>query len=475
MKKIDNYKWMIEKEKGMRVPGIIYASDKLMEAVKNDNSVQQVRNVAYLPGIQKYSLAMPDIHWGYGFPIGGVAAMDIEEGVISPGGVGYDINCGVRVIRTNLPYKDVKGKLEDLANKLYSMVPCGVGSTSNVKTTTSQLKRVLKEGASWAIKNGFGWEEDLENTEENGCMEGADPEILSERALQRGKPQLGTLGSGNHFVEIQRVSEIYNRKAARAMGLEEDLVTVMIHTGSRGLGHQVCSDWVKNLRTASNKYKIQLPDKELISAPIQSPEGKGYISAMKSAANFAWTNRQIILSRVREVFSMVFGSSSESLGMNLIYDVAHNIAKFETHIVDGKEKKLCVHRKGATRAFPPGHPKIPPKYAEFGQPVLIPGDMGTASYILLGCEKAMEETFGSTCHGAGRRLSRRKAIEITGGRNITNELSKKGIYIRAKSIKTIREEAPDAYKDINEVVDVVDKAGISRKVAKFVPLAVIKG
>ncbi|MEA1912208.1 MAG: RtcB family protein, partial [candidate division WOR-3 bacterium] len=244
MKKIDNYKWMIEKEKGMRVPGIIYASDKLMEAVKNDNSVQQVRNVAYLPGIQKYSLAMPDIHWGYGFPIGGVAAMDIEEGVISPGGVGYDINCGVRVIRTNLPYKDVKGKLEDLANKLYSMVPCGVGSTSNVKTTTSQFKRVLKEGASWAIKNGFGWEEDLENTEESGCMEGADPEILSERALQRGKPQLGTLGSGNHFIEMQRVSEIYNRKAARAMGLEENLVTVMIHTGSRGLGHQVCSDWV---------------------------------------------------------------------------------------------------------------------------------------------------------------------------------------------------------------------------------------
>jgi len=475
MKKIGDCKWLIEKEGKMRVPGIVYASDKIFQAMQTDNSINQVRNVAHLPGIQKYSLAMPDIHWGYGFPIGGVAAMDTENGVISPGGVGFDINCGVRVIRTNLKSSDLNGRKELLTNKMYSTIPCGVGSKSDIDVSFSTLKNVLKEGSSWAVKNGFGWDRDLEYTEENGQLKGVDPEIISNRALERGKQQLGTLGSGNHFIEIQKVSEIFDEKAANILGLDLDLVTVMIHTGSRGFGHQVCSDWVKNLRSVKKKFDIDIPDEQLIYAPFGSKEGQDYLSCMRAAANFAWANRQIILSRLRENFSDVFGESAESLGMNLVYDVAHNIAKVEEHIVDGKAKKLCVHRKGATRAFPPKHPDIPKKYAEFGQPVLIPGDMGTASYILLGTQKAMEETFGSTCHGAGRLLSRKKAINVTGGRNITNELKGKGIYVRSKSIKTLREEAPDAYKDIDEVVEVVSATGISKKVVRMVPLAVIKG
>lgn len=459
----------------MRVPGIIYASDKLYQAIQSDNSIDQVRNVAHLPGIQKYSLAMPDIHWGYGFPIGGVAAMDIENGVISPGGVGFDINCGVRAIRTNLKSSDLNGNKELLISKIYANIPCGVGSKSDIKVSFSTLKEVLTEGSSWAVKNGFGWEEDLEYTEENGKLDGADPEIISDRALERGQEQLGTLGSGNHFMEIQKVSEIFDEKAANILGLEIDSITVMIHTGSRGLGHQICSDWVKNLRSAKKKFNIDIPDEQLIYAPVDSKEGQEYLSAMRGAANFAWANRQIILSRVRESFTEVFGKSAESLGMNLIYDVAHNIAKVEEHIVEGKTKKLCVHRKGATRAFPPEHPDIPKKYAEVGQPVLIPGDMGTASYILLGTEKAMDETFGSTCHGAGRVLSRKKAMHATGGRNITDELKKKGISVRSRSIKTLREEAPEAYKDIDEVVDVVSRVGISKKVIRMIPLAVVKG
>ena len=475
MKKIAECKWLIEKEGRMRVPGIIYASDKLYEAMKSDNSLEQVRNVAHLPGIQKYSLAMPDIHWGYGFPIGGVAAMDIQEGVISPGGVGYDIDCGVRVIRTNLKSSDLTGNKELLTNKIYSAVPCGVGSKSDVKVTSSTLKKVLIEGSSWAVRNGFGWDSDLEYTEENGKLDVADPEIISKRALERGHEQLGTLGSGNHFIEIQKITEIFDEKAAAMLGLDLDNVTVMIHTGSRGFGHQVCSDWVKSLRSTKNKFNIEIPDEQLICAPINSKEGQGYLSSMRAAANFAWANRQIILSRVRDSFAEVFGESAESLGMNLIYDVAHNIAKVEEHTVDGKRKKLCVHRKGATRAFPPNHPDIPEKYKQMGQPVLIPGDMGTASYILLGTQKAMEETFGSTCHGAGRVLSRNKAMQATAGRNIIDELKKKNIYIRSKSIKTIREEAPEAYKDIDQVVEVVSKVGISKKVAKMLPLAVIKG
>jgi tRNA-splicing ligase RtcB (3'-phosphate/5'-hydroxy nucleic acid ligase) len=475
MKKIAECKWLIEKQGKMRVPGIVYASDKLYKAIKSDNSLEQVRNVAHLPGIQRYSLAMPDIHWGYGFPIGGVAAMDVQNGVISPGGVGFDINCGVRVIRTNLKSSDLTGSKELLTNKIYSAVPCGVGSKSDIKVTLSTLKKVLLEGSSWAVRKSFGWDSDLEYTEENGRLEGADPEIISVRALERGHEQLGTLGSGNHFIEIQKVTDIYDEKAAAILGLELDIVTVMIHTGSRGFGHQVCSDWVKNLRKSKNRFNIYVPDEQLICAPLDSKEGQGYLSAMRAAANFAWANRQIILSRVRGSFAEVMGKSAESLGMNLIYDVAHNIAKLEEHSVDGKKKELCVHRKGATRAFPPNHPDIPEKYKQIGQPVLIPGDMGTASYVLLGTDKAMEETFGSACHGAGRVLSRKKAMKATGGRNITEELKKKNIYVRSRSIKTVREEAPEAYKDINEVVEVVSRVGIAKKVAKMLPLAVIKG
>jgi len=459
----------------MRVPGVVFASDKIFQAMQSDNSIEQVRNVAHLPGIQKYSLAMPDIHWGYGFPIGGVAAMDTENGIISPGGVGFDINCGVRVIKTDLKSSDLIKNKELLANKIYSAVPCGVGSKSDIKLSFSALKNVLRDGSSWAVKNGYGWDEDLKYTEENGGFEGVDPEIISNRALERGKQQLGTLGSGNHFIEIQKISEIFDENAADKLGLELDSLTVMIHTGSRGFGHQVCSDWIKNLRSVKKKFNMDIPDEQLIYAPFDSKEGQDYLSAMRAAANFAWTNRQVILSRVRESFSEVFGKSAESLGMELIYDVAHNIAKVEEHIIDGKTKKLCVHRKGATRAFPPNHPDIPEKYKEIGQPVLIPGDMGTASYILLGTQKAMEETFGSTCHGAGRVLSRKKAMNVTGGRNIANELKEKGIYVRSKSVKTLREEAPDAYKDIDEVVEVVSKAGISKKVVRMLPLAVIKG
>jgi len=475
MRQVEKYKWIIEKEGRMRVPGVIYASTKLAEGIKNDNSVEQVRNVAYLPGIQKYSLAMPDIHWGYGFPIGGVAAMDMDEGVISPGGVGYDINCGVRVLRTNLKSDELEGKIQELTDKIYSKVPCGVGSTSNVKISNSDLKQILKDGPSWAVKHGFGWDEDLEYTEEKGSMEGANPEILSSRALERGKPQLGTLGAGNHFLEIQKIVEIYDDVAAGLFGLEKDQITVMIHTGSRGLGHQVCSDWVNNLSKVQNKYNFDLPDKELICAPIKSKEGQGYLSAMRAAANYAWTNRQIIMSRIREAFSEFFSKSAESLEMHLIYDVAHNIAKIEIHDINGTKRELCVHRKGATRSFPPNHPNVPHKYASLGQPVIIPGDMGTASYILLGTQKAMNETFGSTCHGAGRVLSRHKALKVTGGRHIQRELAEKGIYVKAQSVKTIREEVPEAYKDIDEVVDTVVESGISKKVVKAIPLAVVKG
>ncbi|MEO0294021.1 MAG: RtcB family protein [candidate division WOR-3 bacterium] len=475
MKKVDNYKWIIEREGKMRVPGIIFSSENLLKAIKEDNSIEQVKNVAHLPGIQKYSLAMPDIHWGYGFPIGGVGAMDIEEGVISPGGVGYDINCGVRMIKTDLLASEIKGKIEELINKIYSLIPCGVGSESDLNVSFSTLKKVLEEGSFWAVSNGFGWDEDLEYTEERGRLEGVDPDIISERALERGKQQLGTLGSGNHFIEIQKVSEIFDEKAAEMFGLKIDSVTIMIHTGSRGLGHQICSDWINKLMKARSKFKIDLPDEQLICAPLTSEEGKGYLSSMRAAANFAWANRQIILSRLREAFSKVFEKPAETLGIRLIYDVAHNIAKIEEHIVDGKLKKLCVHRKGATRAFPPGHPELPLKYSKWGQPVLIPGDMGTASYILLGTQKAMEETFGSTCHGAGRVLSRKKALQATGGRDLTKELREKGIYVKSKSVKTLREEAPDAYKDIDEVVEVVDKVGLSKKVVKMIPIAVVKG
>jgi tRNA-splicing ligase RtcB len=477
LEKIDNFRWMIKQDykKCMRVPGIIFASVKLIDAIKKDNAPEQVANVACLPGIQKYSIAMPDIHWGYGFPIGGVAAFDVQEGVISPGGVGYDINCGVRILKTNLKKKDIEKHLDKILNELFHNVPAGVGKGGIYKVSEKDLREVMVEGARWVVNKGFGWKEDLERIEEGGAMPGADPSKVSRRAIERGLPQLGSLGAGNHFMEIQVVERIFDREAAKIIGIEEGTITVMVHTGSRGFGHQICDDYVRQLQNAMSRYGINVPDRQLASVPFKSPEGQAYFGAMVCAANFAWANRQFITHWIRESFEKVLGESAEKLGLQIIYDVAHNIAKVEDHVVDGKPKKVVVHRKGATRAFPKGHPAVPNVYKEIGQPVLIPGDMGTASYILIGTQRAMDETFGSTAHGAGRVLSRSEAIRQTRGRNIIEELRQKGILVKVHSMETLAEEVPDAYKDVDIVVDVVHNAGISTKVARMVPLAVIKG
>ncbi|MDI6850628.1 MAG: RtcB family protein [bacterium] len=477
LEKIDNFRWKISQDykRCMRVPGIIYASEKLLDSIKKDNAPEQVANVACLPGIQKYSIAMPDIHWGYGFPIGGVAAFDVENGVISPGGVGYDINCGVRILKTNLKKSDIERHLEKILDAAFHNVPAGVGKGGIYRVTERELREVMVQGARWVVEKGFGWKEDLERIEEGGSMSGANPDKVSRRAIERGLPQLGSLGAGNHFLEIQVVERIFDKKAASVIGIEEGSITIMIHTGSRGFGHQICDDYVRQLQNAMAKYGISVPDRQLASVPFNSPEGQAYFGAMVCAANFAWANRQFITHWIRESFEKVLGESAEKLGMQIIYDVAHNIAKVEDHVVDGRIKKVIVHRKGATRAFPKGHPQVPAVYKEIGQPVLIPGDMGTASYILLGTQRAMEETFGSTAHGAGRVLSRSEAIRRTRGRNIIEELREKGILVKVHSMETLSEEVPDAYKDVDVVVDVVHNAGISTKVARMVPIAVIKG
>ena len=461
----------------MNVPGIIYASEELLPSILKDNALEQVANVAFLPGIVNYSLAMPDIHWGYGFSIGGVAATDPEkDGVISPGGVGFDINCGVRLIRSDLILKDVNPRLKDLINGLFNNIPCGVGSKGDIRVSDREEKEIFIKGAEWAVKKGYGVKEDIEFTENKGCMEGADPSNVSDRAYERGRRQSGTLGSGNHFVEVQVVDEIYDEQKANSFGLFKGQVTIMIHSGSRGLGYQICDDYAKGMIQCLNKYNINVPDKQLASSPINSPEGKAYLSAMKCAANYAWVNRQCLMYLMREVFENIFNKSWSDLGLNLVYDVAHNIAKMEKHKVNGKEKILCVHRKGATRAFPPHHPEIPSAYKESGQPVIIPGDMGSYSYVLAGMPNAMEETFGSACHGAGRNLSRSAAIRQCRGRQIDRELfNKSGIIIRAKGRSTLAEEAPEAYKDVEQVVNVVHETGIAKKVARFKPLGVIKG
>lgn len=477
LEKIDDYRWRIPKsfKPGMRVPGLIYADEKLLKDILRDRALEQVANVAYLPGIVNYSLGMPDIHWGYGAPIGGVAAFDLNKGIIAPGMIGYDINCGVRLIRTNLELEEVKNKLVLLIDALFSNIPCGVGVKGRINLSPGEEREVLVKGTKWAIEKGYGWEEDIELTEENGCLKGADPHKVSARALERGKQQLGTLGSGNHFLEVQLIQEIYDAKVAKIFGLEKGGITIMIHCGSRGFGHQVCDDYLRIMGQVQGKYKINLPDRQLACAPLDSPEGKDYFAAMACAANYAWVNRQCIMHWTREVLEKVFQRSSKDLGLNLVYDVTHNIAKFEEHTVEGKKKKLCIHRKGATRAFPANHPAIPQKYRSVGQPVIIPGDMGRNSYVLIGTETAMEETFGTTCHGAGRVMSRAKAIKITKGRNLKEELKKQGIIVRAKGRYALSEEVPEAYKDVNEVAYVVHEAGISRKVAKLKPLGVIKG
>ena len=478
LKQIDEFRYEIPSsyKHGMRTSGLIYANEKMMKSVIRDNALEQVANVATLPGILKKSMAMPDIHWGYGFPIGGVAGMDIDEGVISPGGVGYDINCGVRMLTTNLTVKDVSPKLKELIDTMFTNVPSGLGSKGKVRVDSRTLIQVLEEGAKWAVESGYGWQEDLEHLEEGGGMEGADSEKVSQKAIDRGKSQLGSLGAGNHFLEIQKVDQIRNEEAAKRMGVTElDQIIVMIHTGSRGCGHQIASDYIRKMEVAYRKYGIDLPDRQLACAPIDSPEGRDYFSAMACGANFAWTNRQMILHWVRESFESVFNQKAEDIGMRVIYDVAHNIAKFEEHDVDGKRMKVCVHRKGATRAFGPGRPEVTSDYREFGQPVLIPGDMGTHSFLLLGTDEAMAQTFGSTCHGAGRVMSRRQATRMFRADEVRSQLQRKGIYVHAASMKGIVEEAPDVYKDILDVVEVANGAGISSVVARMSPMGVVKG
>ncbi len=475
LEKLDKYRWIIQPAEGMHVPGIIYASEEMIDDITRDNAHIQVANVAQMPGIIKASLAMPDIHWGYGFPIGGCAAFDIKEGVISPGGVGYDINCGVRLLRTDLTREEIEKRIRELIGALFNNIPTGVGSKGDLRLTLEEEKMVLKKGARWAVEKGFGYPEDLERIEENGAMDGADPDAVSQRALERGREQLGTAGSGNHFVEIGYVEEIYNEKVAEVFGLRLNQITVLIHTGSRGFGYQVCDDYLKILSQYVKKTGITLPDKQLACSYFDSPEGQNYYRAMICAVNYAFANRQMITHWTRETFEKVLRMSPSDLNMRLVYDVAHNVAKVETHIVDGKPRKVIVHRKGATRAFPAGRPDVPEIYRDVGQPVLIPGDMGRCSYVLVGTEKAMEETFGTTCHGAGRVLSRTQAIKSAKGRSIKQELEEKGIIVLSQDKETLAEEMSDAYKDVSKVVDVVHMAGISRKVAKIRPLGCIKG
>jgi len=476
LRQIDDYRWEIPREGKMRTRGLIFCSREMLPDVQGDQSLQQVANVATLPGIVGPSLAMPDIHWGYGFAIGGVAAFNLDQGIISPGGVGYDINCGVRLLRTKLHRDQVQPRMEELVNILFGNIPSGVGSRrKDLKLTAANLKKVLIDGCRWAVREGYGAAADLEHIEAGGRIDGADPDMVSQFAMDRGKDQLGTLGSGNHFVEVGQVLEIYDKKIAAALGLFQDQVTVIVHTGSRGLGHQVCDDYIKVMLKASAKYGIELPDRQLCCAPLGSPEGRQYLAAMSAAANFAFANRQMVTHWVRESFEQVFQMGPRDLGMELVYDVAHNIAKIETHTVDGKSQKLCIHRKGATRAFPPGHPEVPAAYRETGQPVLIPGDMGRYSFVLVGTQQALTETFGSTCHGAGRRMSRHAAQKVAKGRAIVRELAARGIIVRGAGRATIDEEISEAYKDVQGVVDICHGAGIAKKVAKLKPLGVMKG
>ncbi len=478
LEQVDPCCWRIPKsyKPGMLVDGLIFTNEKLLKQLMKDQAPDQVANVAFLPGIQGASLAMPDIHWGYGFCIGGVAATDPDEGgVISPGGVGYDINCGVRLVRTNLFYREVERHLEKLIDALFKHVPTGVGRSGRYKFDRKELTRVMGEGPKYLLGRGLGSATDIEHTEADGRIDGADPSLVSDQAMARGAQQCGTLGSGNHFLEVQIVDQIFDEEAAKVMGLEKDMVCVMIHSGSRGLGYQVCDDALASLRGVPEKYGIHLPDRQLACAPIASAEGQRYLGAMRAAANFAFCNRQLLMEQAREVFADVFGRTPQELQMNLIYDVAHNIAKFEEHTVNGRKKKVWVHRKGATRAFPPNHPEVPSLYRAIGQPVIIPGDMGRASWVLVGRQGSMDRTFGTTCHGAGRAMSRTASVKDAAGRRIDKELKARGVIARAQSFKGLAEEQPNAYKNVDDVVDVVHDAGLSQKVARMRPIGVIKG
>ncbi len=478
LEKIDDYTWHIPKYKpGMRVPGIVFADKNLLEKMRTDRTLQQCTNVAHLPGIYKYSITLPDGHEGYGFPIGGVAATDYDEGVISPGGVGYDINCGVRLLTTNLSEQDIRPKLPQLTDAIFENVPCGLGSRrKDFRVTVHDLERLVMEGVQWVIDQGLGWSEDAEHCEEHGCMKNADPDKVSTTAKNRGLRQVGTLGSGNHFLEIQKVDKIYDAKTAKTFGIEhEGQVTFMIHCGSRGFGHQVCSDYLRVMERAVHKYNILLPDRELACAPGNSREAEDYYQAMACAVNYAFVNRQAIMHWVRQSFQQVFKEDPERFGLKLVYDVAHNIAKIEIHKINGERRKVWVHRKGATRAFPPGRPEIPADYRAVGQPVLIPGSMGTSSWLLVGTEKAMQISFGSTAHGAGRMMSRSAAKRRFWGGDVKKALEQRGISVRAASSVVLAEEADPSYKNVDIVVEVSDKVGIATKVARFVPLAVVKG
>ena len=483
LNKIDDYRYEIPSNyKGerhnlnMHTSAVLYVDQEMIQAVRKDNAPEQAANVTMLPGIVGKSLAMPDIHWGYGFPIGGVAATNAEDGVISPGGVGFDINCGVRLVRTNLHKKDLTGEqIQQLIDQMFINVPSGLGSKAKVHLSRNQLNDVLKSGAKWGVENGYGWDSDVKYLEENGCLTTADISKVSDKAKQRGAPQLGSLGAGNHFLEIQQVAEIHDPVAAKTYGIEEiGQIMVMIHTGSRGFGHQVCTDHLRVLEQAVRKYHIWLPDRQLACAPVNTPEGQDYLKAMACAANFAWCNRQMIVHWVRESFEKILKTSAEDLEMRVIYDVCHNIAKLEEHSIEGKKQMVYVHRKGATRSFGPDRPEIPLVYRDIGQPVIIPGDMGTESYLLHGTTNA-EETFGSTCHGAGRVMSRHQAVRTWRGETIMENLKKKGIYAHPASWKVLAEEAPDAYKNVSNVVNITHGAGISLKVAKLLPLGVVKG
>ncbi|HVP40765.1 MAG TPA: RtcB family protein [Candidatus Krumholzibacteriaceae bacterium] len=479
LEKLTEYTWRIPQKyrSGMRVPGLVLADAGLLEKMRTDHTLEQCVNVAHLPGIYKYSITLPDGHEGYGFPIGGVAATDYENGVISPGGVGYDINCGVRLLTTSLSEGDIRPKLPDLATTIFNNVPSGLGSRrKDFRVTPTELDQVAREGVPWVIEKAYGWKEDVEHCEESGCMKNADPNKVSSTAKSRGETQLGTLGSGNHFLEIQKVDKIFDPRIAKVFGINhEGQVTVMIHCGSRGYGHQICSDYLRVMERAVHKYKIELPDRELACAPGTSPEAQDYFQAMSCAVNYAFVNRQTIAHWVRQSFEQVFKKPAETFGLNLVYDVAHNIAKIEEHEIDGQTKKVWIHRKGATRAFPPNHEAVPADYRPYGQPVIIPGSMGTSSWLLVGTAKAMEITFGSTAHGAGRMLSRTAAKRQFWGGEVKKALESRGEVIRAASQVVLAEEADQAYKDVDKVAEVSDKVGIATRVARLVPLAVVKG
>ncbi len=476
LEKVRDNVWELPSDymKDMRVPGRLYLDD---ESVKNieEGAIQQVANVACMPGIQNASIAMPDIHFGYGFSIGGVGAFNMNNGVVSPGGVGFDINCGVRLLRTNLTEDDIKPKIKELTDALFRNIPSGVGSKGQIRLKDNEINEVLDYGAWWAVERGFGWEDDLKFLEENGRMTDADSEIVSDKAKKRGVPQLGSLGSGNHFLEVQKIDEVYDEEVAKAFGLEKGNIAVMIHTGSRGCGHQICSDYLRAMDKAYRNYKINIPDRQLACAPLDSKEAIGYLKSMAAGANYAWANRQMITHWVRQSFEEIFNRSSDDMGMSIVYDVAHNIAKKETHKVNNKKMDVLVHRKGATRAFGPGRKEIPKAYRSVGQPVLIPGTMGTSSYVLHGTEIAMEESFGSTAHGAGRVLSRTAAKKQFTADEITRDLNEKGIHVKANSAPVLAEEAPGAYKNVDSVVKTSHDAGIAKLVVKVTPLAVTKG